>query len=564
MMFFKDSNYSYIGGQTLAESGFNTAALPQNSFEVEFIFNILMRANQIFRLDDFEEILSRILDLMIEAVGGQAAMFFLVDSKTDEIISVAVRGSEQKHVVGHRWKIDQGLIGMAASTCEALVVDQLSEDQRWLYAAIPEFKAQFINTIILPLQIEGRTAAIFQVYNYTRSNLELLRILGDLLVTDLEWFCQLEANRQEIHRLMSLIDIFAIISGTLDREQLLRKVTEQTSELVQAERSSVFLYDSDSGEIASHVSYHSPSEGQASSIETSHRKVLERITQQEIDIHPGSRVQSQIQDTQDQDKFSYTGRSALTVPLEGGSIVLDHSRQQGGYVLGGLMALKKHGIAFDDQDAQLLKILADQTSTILQVSDLFEDANQLLLDFIKTLAAAIDAKDPYTRGHSLQVSNLSVEIARELGLQNSDINDLRIGSLLHDVGKIGIHDNILKKPGKLSDDEYQQIQEHPQIGYNIITQVQMFKPILPAIVEHHERLDGTGYPKKLVGDQISLMGRIVAVADVFDALTNDRPYRKALDYQTALDYMRENVGTHFDPRCFQGLIKVIYKGVEID
>jgi putative nucleotidyltransferase with HDIG domain len=524
------------------------------------MIDVIGRAISIIRLSDFEDILTGIMDLMIEVAEGETAMFFLVDSNTDEIVSVAIRGSGHDHIVGHKWKKDQGLIGLVASTSKGLVVDQLSDDPRWLYAALPEFKSQFYNTIILPIQMDGTVTGLIQIYNFTKSNQELLQILGDILMTEIKRFSQFEANQREIRRLRSLINSIGNISGTLDREQLLRKVTEQTAQLIQAERSSVFLYDSRNGEIATHVSFQSPAESEARSFKTGHRKVLERITLQEINISPKSQCQSQIQAPHDQAKFGYSGRSAVTVPLEAGSIAINHSHQKDGYVLGGLMALNQHGIAFDDQDVEFLRILAEQTSTVLQVSDLFDDANQLLLDFIKTLAATIDAKDPYTRGHSLQVSNLSVKIAQELGLKKSAINDLRIGSLLHDVGKIGIHDTILKKPGKLTDDEYRQIQEHPRIGYNIISQVKMFKPVLPAIVEHHERLDGSGYPDKLAEDQISLMGRIVAVADVFDALTNDRPYRKALDYQTALDYMRKNVGTHFDPRCFQTLMKVIYSG----
>jgi putative nucleotidyltransferase with HDIG domain len=563
MMPYKESNYSYTGVQNLEELGVVPGSVPESRFDAQYIVNIINHANQIIRLEAFDEILSRMMDLMIDVAGGETAVFYLVDWDTDEIISVEVEDHGKEHVVGHRWEKDQGLIGVAVSTSEALIVDQLSEDDRWLYAVIPEYKARFFNGIILPLQMGGSVAGVVQIYNYTIYNLELLQILGDLLMTEVRRFIQLDANQQQIHRLRSLIEIIGNISGTLDREQLLRQVTEQASQLIQAERSSVFLYDSETDEIATHVSYHSPSESEEIPHETDPRQILRKISQQVINISPKSDGQSQIPNTHDQAKFGYMGRSAVTVPLEAGSIALDRDHEEGGHVLGGLMAMNKKGIAFNDEDAQLLEILANQTSTILQVSDLFDDANQLLMDFIKTLAATIDAKDPYTRGHSLHVSNLSVAIGRELGLPESKINDIRIGSLLHDVGKIGISDSIINKPGNLTDDEYQLMKEHPQIGYNIMSQVQMFKPILPAIVEHHERLDGTGYPRKLKGEQISLIGRIVAVADVFDALTTDRPYRKALSLQSALEYMRKHVDTHFDSRCFQGLIKTIYQGVEI-
>jgi putative nucleotidyltransferase with HDIG domain len=181
----------------------------------------------------------------------------------------------------------------------------------------------------------------------------------------------------------------------------------------------------------------------------------------------------------------------------------------------------------------------------------------MFLDFNKTLAAAIDAKDPYTRGHSQRVSDVSVAIARQMGLSGDLILDVRVGSLLHDIGKIGITDAILTKPNHLTTEEYEQMKRHPSIGYRIMYPVNLLRNVLPAIIEHHERLDGSGYPLGLQADQVSLMGRIVAVADVYDALTTDRPYRKAMDLDTTLEYMQKNVVNNFDSTCVERLIEVV-------
>jgi putative nucleotidyltransferase with HDIG domain len=229
-------------------------------------------------------------------------------------------------------------------------------------------------------------------------------------------------------------------------------------------------------------------------------------------------------------------------------------------LIGNLMALNKQSGAFDDEDTQLLEILASQASTVLQVAELYGKANELFLDFIKVLAAAIDAKDPYTRGHSQRVSDISVTLAQQLGLDGDVVHDIRIGSLLHDIGKIGVPDHILTKPTRLSEKEYEQIKKHPGVGFTIMEQVHLLRNVLPAIVQHHERLDGTGYPLGLRGDQISLMGRIVAVADVFDALSSNRPYREALEPGAVLSYMQKNVGDQFDNDCveaLQGIIQLI-------
>jgi HD-GYP domain-containing protein (c-di-GMP phosphodiesterase class II) len=150
-----------------------------------------------------------------------------------------------------------------------------------------------------------------------------------------------------------------------------------------------------------------------------------------------------------------------------------------------------------------------------------------------------------------------VLIARELGLNDTLVNDIRIGSLLHDIGKIGIPDSILLKKGTLSSEEYELIGEHPRTGVNILSQVKLLDPMRPAILEHHERLDGSGYPAKLVDKQISWMGRIVAVADVFDAMTSNRPYRQALSDQDVLAYLHEKAGVLFDAASVLALENVL-------
>jgi HD-GYP domain-containing protein (c-di-GMP phosphodiesterase class II) len=146
-----------------------------------------------------------------------------------------------------------------------------------------------------------------------------------------------------------------------------------------------------------------------------------------------------------------------------------------------------------------------------------------------------------------------------MGLDDDQVNDIRIASLLHDVGKIGIPDAILLKQGTLTANEYEIIKRHASTGVNILSQVRLLAPVLPGIAEHHERLDGSGYPGKKSGTQISMMGRIVAVADVFDAMTSDRPYRPALTTSAVLAYLEENTGVLFDGDCVHALQTVLYR-----
>jgi HD-GYP domain-containing protein (c-di-GMP phosphodiesterase class II) len=189
-----------------------------------------------------------------------------------------------------------------------------------------------------------------------------------------------------------------------------------------------------------------------------------------------------------------------------------------------------------------------------------EENRQLFIGTVKALAAAIDGKDPYTRGHSERVSRFSMAMAQRLGLTDDEVEKIRISALLHDVGKIAIDDKILKKPSALTDEEYEIMKGHPQKGYKIMSQIPAMKEFLPGMYMHHEMVNGMGYPQGLKGDQIPLMGKIVAVADTFDAMTTDRPYQKAMKFDDALARIESFVGTRYDPAVVAALSEACKEG----
>jgi HD-GYP domain-containing protein (c-di-GMP phosphodiesterase class II) len=197
------------------------------------------------------------------------------------------------------------------------------------------------------------------------------------------------------------------------------------------------------------------------------------------------------------------------------------------------------GNSFNVMTDQIEKFISD-----LQKSA--EENRQLFIGTVKSLAAAIDGKDPYTRGHSERVSRFSVAIAQRLGLDDDEVEKIRISALLHDVGKIGIDDKILKKPAALTDEEFEVMRKHPQKGYKIMSQIPAMKEFLPGMYMHHEMVDGKGYPQGLKGEEIPLMGKIVAVADTFDAMTTDRPYQKAMKFEDAVARIESFVNTRYD------------------
>jgi putative nucleotidyltransferase with HDIG domain len=172
---------------------------------------------------------------------------------------------------------------------------------------------------------------------------------------------------------------------------------------------------------------------------------------------------------------------------------------------------------------------------------------------IRALAAALDARDPYTAGHSERVSAISVLIARHMHLGEAEVDVIRLGALLHDIGKIGVSDHVLRKPGPLSSDEFEQIRRHPGLGARILRKVPFLEPHLAIVELHHERPDGKGYPYGLLGDNIPLEARIVHVADAFDAMTSARAYRPARAASVALVELQRYSGTQFDPKTVDAL-----------
>jgi HD-GYP domain-containing protein (c-di-GMP phosphodiesterase class II) len=185
---------------------------------------------------------------------------------------------------------------------------------------------------------------------------------------------------------------------------------------------------------------------------------------------------------------------------------------------------------------------------------------ELFVGTVKALAAAIDGKDKYTRGHSERVSRISVAIGRRLGLEEDELDKLKMSALLHDIGKIAIDDAILKKPAALTADEFEIMKTHPQRGYKIMSQIPAMKDFLPGMYMHHEMVNGQGYPQGLKGDQIPLQAKIVSVADTFDAMTIDRPYSKALPLDIALAKIKELVGSRYDEAVVQALVFACHDG----
>jgi HD-GYP domain-containing protein (c-di-GMP phosphodiesterase class II) len=206
-----------------------------------------------------------------------------------------------------------------------------------------------------------------------------------------------------------------------------------------------------------------------------------------------------------------------------------------------------HKTTFTDTDVWVIKFLASLTALSIRNIRLAGALRLSYLDTVHALVKALEAKDPYTRGHSERVAEYSERVGKRFGLGTVRLKVLYSAALLHDIGKIGIRENVLNKPSKLTTDEYDHVKKHPEISESIMYGLTFLKEENAVLVQHHERFDGKGYPKGLKGDEISLEGAIIQVADAWDAMTSRRIYRKELDLEDALNELKGNAGTQFNP-----------------
>lgn len=350
--------------------------------------------------------------------------------------------------------------------------------------------------------------------------------------------------------LIALLKIGQTVSAETDIDVLLRVIAEETKSAIQADRCSVFLYDRVKNELWSKVALGMDSQeirfpvdkGLAGHVVTTGQPI--NIT----DAYSDTRFNKEI-DLQ----TGYKTKTMLCMPIK-------NMKQE---IIGAFQVLNKNEGYFTEEDEDLLVAIGSSAGIALENAQLFKKQQEMFIEqkkvfdsFIDTLATSIDARDKITAGHSLRVKLYSSLISKELGLDEKMIEIVEKAATLHDIGKIGIRDSVLQKEGKLTDDEYKHIQEHVEITHNILDKIHMsdeFRLVSEIACSHHEKFNGMGYYRKLAGEEIHLGGRILAVSDVFDAITSKRHYRDKMPIINVIDILIKDSGSHFDGRivdCF--------------
>ncbi|MBE9528457.1 MAG: HD domain-containing protein [Proteobacteria bacterium] len=360
-----------------------------------------------------------------------------------------------------------------------------------------------------------------------------------------EIFSELD-NR--ISHLSALHDIGSLLTSTLDQGLVRHMTIEALTKLMRTETGSLLLIDEETNELYFEVALGAEGEkikrirlgmgeGIAGWVAKHDSPVI--IS----DVMKDDRFQSTFDH-----KSKFRTRNMICTPIK------IHGR-----VIGVIQAINKMGgESFSQDDLKLFELFANQVAIALDNARLYEKLRDTFYATSEALAEAIEKRDPYTGGHTKRVLKYSLAIAQELGLDADTTETLKLSAVLHDIGKIGIADSILRKDAPLSDEEAKTMQSHPALGVEIIKHVPHLSEVIPGIAHHHERIDGHGYPEGV--KEIPLVARIISVADTFDAITTTRPYRKGLPVDSALKELRENKGKQFDPPVVNACVRAHKKG----
>jgi len=535
-----------------------------NVWSSEYLIPILERANEIASTSQLDDLLDQMMDLVIETCRGDAGTLYLLDRQTDELVFKVVKGDENSRaLIGKRMGISQGIVGATLTERKPLWVPDITQDQRWYRELTgPDRSHQPHSVLSFPLLLHNEPIGVVQVFDPAFPELQLVQLLGNRMASEIDKAMLLAASCQRNERLQALVEIIGYVGSNLNRDDILRMIIDFACQLLNAEAGSLFLVDEATGDLVLHMANNVTDRNLVGVRVPAGKGIIGTVVQSGQTVLVADSSQDARHYSQVDQSSGFETRSILAVPLKARMVVL--GGEQGAteeHIIGGLEALNKKEGTFTQEDARLLETFANQTATVLEIARLYTNTSDLLIGVVKALTTAIDAKDPYTEGHSQRVSDFSLAIARELNIPTETINHLRIAGLLHDIGKIGVPDMVLRKPGRLDESEMAEMKKHPLIGERIMKSVRTMQNELPAIAEHHERVDGTGYPKGLSGEDISLIGRIVAVADVFDALTSDRPYRQGQEAELVFQDLRAGVGTHFDAQCVNALIGAYQRGM---
>lgn len=498
---------------------------------------------------ELPHLLELILDRVRTAFDVDRCAILHLDANAGRLKMLRAVGYDEVVAHGFEIAVGEGISGWVASTGMPAFVADVRQDPRY----VPGVTGA-VSEVAVPLKRHGDVVGILDIES-TRPlrmqdfDMELLSALAAKCAAALytaSLLQDLTASKyqleQRVRELQVLNHVGKLLGQVLPLDDVLREILRLAREVLHFRSCAVLLPEADDASvlrIRAAVGY-------------------PEATVDRVRIHRGEGITGKVFESGIPRLVDDVTKAAGYIPgIIGGRCEMACPLLSRGRVLGVLDAEGEEPGCFDEGMFVLFSTFASQAAIAIKNAQMLERQQSIYYQTISSLAAALEARDSYTRGHSERVTGLAVRIGERLGLRTGEMATIRQAGLLHDLGKIGIPDGVLNKPAALSHEERGELQHHPAFGTNILGQLAFMRQASRAILHHHERFDGNGYPSGLVGAEIPLVARVIAVADAWDAMTSDRPYRDAMKDDSAVMEIVDNSGHQFDPDVVRAFLHVI-------
>jgi len=491
--------------------------------------------------------------------GAEKASLMVIEPGTDYMRIRSALGLPDEVLKVARVKVGQGISGTVADSGESLFIRDIENDPRYGTKASNGARAQRYDTnSLICVPVKGRDGSVLGVLNvnnkssheeFTKDDLDLLEVVASQAGIALENARLFNTIRSRIRELETIHDAGEQILGAESSENVLDAMAEQIREIYPESEYGVVFVDPDN----LFVEFHTGSKflrdyfvrGENKGIEAEKLQDMDQIYQRPLLSDFDEPLSVRIFDDE---------------VLEKG-VLFSISLMSPRGVLGYVDIYLEDPEEVDMNRVRVLEIVVHQAAANLENRKLYEEMGRGYTETIRALSSAIDAKDKYTIGHSERVALFAVELGKALGFDELTLSYVERAGILHDIGKIGVSELILGKPGRLDEHEFQEMKDHLRKSAEILKPIKFLGPAYEGLRMHHERMDGRGY-LGITGDKIPLLGRILAIADAFDAMTSDRPYRKGLPTKVAMQELRKNAGTQFDPDLVEVFCHVIEQNTD--
>ncbi|OQA81497.1 MAG: Cyclic di-GMP phosphodiesterase response regulator RpfG [bacterium ADurb.Bin243] len=500
-----------------------------------------------------DEVLRLIIDLATSVLDAKYASLMLIEEETNELTIRVSNGLTPEIMKKVRIKVGSGIAGTVAYEGKPYLSKDIENDPRFKKSSNPKFETK--SFICVPVKLGDKVIGVLNINDkknheiFNDDDLHLLTILANQAAITIENSRLYQQAEKKVEELEMLFSASKVMSSILDVNILLRQVLETCIHIVFSKAGMIMLFNPDSMQFEIKTC-HGPIDMRCAyefRID-SDSELCEKLSK-ELNAMLITNIDENIDLADLTNYLKFRVKEIICVPL--------HTKQK---VTGMMLVISDVSQNnFVSSDLSILSALSTQAAVVIENAKLYESMKDQFLSTIRVATNALEFKDAYTSGHSERVTEFAVLLSKELNLAHEEIENIRQAAILHDIGKIGISETILTKKGRLTDEEFATIKLHPSIGDSIVEPMALNPIVRAGIRNHHERWDGRGYPDGLAGEKIPFSARIIALADAFDAMTSNRPYRDAMAMEKVYSEFIKCAGGQFDPNLAEVFVNMLKK-----